>query len=158
MFFDAIFISSQHTIDYVGLLLVCMGWTVIRADLEKKKLVMLIIIGTLYFILELIYEFILLLRYTPATEYLYVPSGAETAFLVLTSIMDFVILFWIFWELFRSIVSLKLSKQEAKFQMFKILAITLLIAYIFSFTLFIIELIAQWNNYFNSWWRGWFFF
>jgi len=53
---------------------------------------------------------------------------------------------------------LKLSKQEAKFQMFKILAITLLIAYIFSFTLFIIELVAQWNNYFNSWWRGWFFF
>jgi len=155
---EAMLTTCKQTIAYVALLLVTMGFTIYKPTLERKKKILLIVVTVTYFVCCLIYEFIDTLRYTPSTEYLNIPESAEYVFLIPTTILDFVILFWIFWELFWSLAFLKDKKQSEKFALFKKLALILAGAYIVSFVFFIIEIAASLGGYYNTWWRGWWVF
>eukprot|EP01119_Soliformovum_irregulare_P004154 TRINITY_DN15168_c0_g1_i1.p1 TRINITY_DN15168_c0_g1~~TRINITY_DN15168_c0_g1_i1.p1 ORF type:complete len:511 (-),score=113.00 TRINITY_DN15168_c0_g1_i1:56-1588(-) len=156
--FSVIFSVLKKTSSYLLLLIVCMGWMIVRPDIEKKKKAALCIIGFLYLGVEGIYEFIAMLRYTPDTQSLNVPEAVEILFLVPASILDFIFLFWIFWSLMQTLLFLKTKRQDEKFRMYKVLAIVLLVAYVLSFTFFCIQLGAQYNGKFTDWWKGWFIF
>jgi len=93
---EALLISSKRTVSFVGLTLVAMGYTVSISTLEKKKKIALIVVGVLYFGISICYEFISAVRATPSTQYLNTSAAAEYTFLIFTTIMDFVFLFWIF--------------------------------------------------------------
>jgi len=153
---EAIATTVKRTLAFTALMLVVSGYSVFKPSLEFRPKAAIIGLNAAYFVVSVIYQFLDTLKYTPATYYLNIPDASESVFLGLTTILDFVILFWIFITLFTSVTYLKLHNQSHKLQMFKKLLLILVISYGVSLIFFIIELIASWGGLYNSWWRGWF--
>jgi len=151
-------LTFKRTVCFLTLLMIASGYTVLSPILGKTLKGGLITIGIVYSVSCLCYEFVRMLRYTPATEYLRVPEGAEYILLAEISIVDFIILLWIFYAVFKTVGQLNKKKQTAKVQKYRQLMIVLGLAYLISLIFFIIEAYATWADLYLVWWKGWWVF
>lgn len=152
--FDAFLYTLKLTLSRLLLLLVCMGYTITKKKLTKVRVLVLGASLVLYFAAVATEVFLEVSR-KDGTSISSVALSIISFFVVLTN--GFIIL-WAVFELVKTINKLKNMNEDVKMRMYKKLAIILLVAFIISAILYIVQFGITVTGKLDSIWKGEFFF
>lgn len=152
--FNAFFTSLQLTMSRVLLLLVCIGYTITKKKLTKLRIACIALLGGLYFAAVASEAFV----QNSSKD----GSGVSTLTLSLLSVFiiftNAIIMIWCCIELVKTIQKLRRMKEEVKKNMYKKLAIIMIIAFAVSAILYFMEYILTIRDGLDGIWKGEFFF
>jgi hypothetical protein len=156
-FFAIVFLRIlMRLASYNTMLLLVKGYTIYRPRLRYKEKRNMIILASLYVVFGIAYDTLHLVRDTPPDTFSStIPAWIEYVVEIPISFFDFCYFFWIFWELFLTVITLHQRRDDARKAMFKTLAKILMVAYIITFIFYTFELIVEIGDYFTFWWKGW---
>jgi len=152
--FGALFSSTKLTAIRLLVLLVALGFKIIRPTLQQKHKMAIIVLMIIYFIVEASQEYIAVAE-SSGEE---IQNGLQGTMAFFLGITEIIIVIWVGYEVSKSIVDPNLLNHPSKLKMYKNLIRLLFVVVSISFPMAIIEIVFEsYINQYNLWRFIWIF-
>lgn len=151
---SVLFSTAKLTMFRLLLLLICLGYSITKAQLTRNVKLLIMLLTAVYFFITLIDLYIDVVQTMGGNV-----SDAFQFFIVfLVTVVNLVFFGWIFVALFITMRGLKLANETTKYRMYRHLGMTLIGCAIALAVVYIFEFIVDAAGLEDPWWRFWWFF